>query len=38
MDYDQRDSQGNLRMYYPDFIAVNGNERLIIETKGMVDG
>jgi len=31
------DSQGNLRMYYPDFIAVSGNERLIIETKGMVD-
>ena len=32
-----RDSQGNLRMYYPDFIAVTNNEYLIIETKGMVD-
>lgn len=35
MEY--RDSQGNLRMYYPDFIVATSNERLIIETKGMVD-
>ena len=35
MEY--RDSQGNLRMYYPDFVAVTDSEHLIIETKGMVD-
>jgi type III restriction enzyme len=33
-----RDSDGNLRLYYPDFIALlNNGERLIIETKGIVD-
>ncbi|MGQ9847734.1 MAG: hypothetical protein ACUVQP_09600 [Bacteroidales bacterium] len=33
-----RDSEGNLRMYYPDFvISTKGNGHLIVETKGMED-
>ncbi|HOV92442.1 MAG TPA: DEAD/DEAH box helicase family protein [Candidatus Kapabacteria bacterium] len=33
-----RDSDGNLRMYYPDFIILTDkNEHLIVETKGRVD-
>lgn len=33
-----RDSQGNLRLYYPDFIiSTKDNEHLILETKGRVD-
>lgn len=33
-----RDSKGNLRLYYPDFIVeTNGGEKIIIETKGRVD-
>ena len=33
-----RDSQGNLRLYYPDFIILTKDgEHLILETKGRVD-
>ena len=33
-----KDSEGNFRMYYPDFlILTKGNEHLIIETKGRED-
>ena len=33
-----RDSDGNLRLYYPDFVILsNNNERLIVETKGRED-
>lgn len=33
-----RDSDGNLRLYYPDFIILSDkNERLIVETKGRED-
>ena len=32
-----RDSKGNLRLYYPDFIGITDDESLIIETKGRVD-
>ncbi|MCL0076317.1 DEAD/DEAH box helicase family protein [Dehalococcoidia bacterium] len=33
-----RDSKGNLRLYYPDFVAVtDNNEQVIIETKGRED-
>ena len=33
-----RDSKGNLRLYYPDFIVeTNKSERIIIEIKGRVD-
>jgi len=33
-----RDSEGNLRLYYPDFvISTEENGRLIVETKGRVD-
>ena len=33
-----RDSEGNLRLYYPDFLIVlNNGERLVIETKGIED-
>ncbi|MFN3739814.1 MAG: DEAD/DEAH box helicase family protein [Thermodesulfovibrionales bacterium] len=33
-----RDSEGNLRMYYPDFVTLTKNNgHLIIETKGMED-
>jgi len=33
-----RDSDGNLRLYYPDFLILSDkNERLIVETKGRED-
>jgi len=33
-----RDSDGNLRLYYPDFVvALNNNEHFIIEAKGRED-
>ncbi len=33
-----RDSEGNLRNYHPDFIAVTDkNEHIIVETKGLID-
>ena len=33
-----RDSEGNLRMYYPDFVILTKkNEHLIVETKGIED-
>jgi len=33
-----RDSDGNLRLYYPDFVILSDkNERLIVETKGRED-
>jgi len=33
-----RDSEGNLRLYYPDFVALTDkNENMIIETKGRED-
>ena len=33
-----RDSEGNLRLYYPDFVVVlNNGERWVIETKGIED-
>ncbi len=33
-----RDSKGNLRLYYPDFIiSTKDNEHFIFETKGRVD-
>ena len=35
MEY--RDSDGNLRYYFPDFVVVSGDRRFIIETKGRED-
>lgn len=36
MEY--RDTEDNLRLYYPDFVVLtNGGEHIIIETKGRVD-
>ena len=33
-----RDSKGNLRLYYPDFVVKTKNsEKLVIETKGRID-
>jgi len=32
-----RDSDGNLRLYYPDFVVSTNNDHLIVETKGRED-